>query len=390
MLLADSIRAPLDRAAIAGGGGLRDRDAAGGREPRSSTGSAPRWRRFAARWPAGLAGAGLSNVRIRARPTRRLSRRPGDPGGARRAGTALRRADARPAFADASPVPCRSGRRRTSPARSLVSQSTFRILQALYDVRLRIFEIVVASMLAAAHPHAWRVGDDRQADRPAAARSDGARRAPQRLLPGRFRDADRRDEIGDLARALGELTRRLDEHIQLLESFAGGRVARIQESAGVDSSRRPKCWRMPRLPTERDRFLGMMTKDVDRLERLVSGVRELARIDAQLAHEAQTTIDVQALLSEIVDGLRLSGSGPVTLSAAGAPASWRVRASPIGWRRCSRTSCRTRAASPTGKPDRHLARWRARFVPRRCRGPWSGHTAGPPRVRVRSLLHLPA
>jgi len=36
---------------------------------------------------------------------------------------------------------------------------------------------------------------------------------------------------------------------------------------------------------------------------------------------------VKALLTEIVDGLLLSGSGPVTFRAAGVPASWRVRAS---------------------------------------------------------------
>ena len=32
----------------------------------------------------------------------------------------------------------------------LVSQSTFRVLQAIYDVRLRIFQVVVASVFAAA------------------------------------------------------------------------------------------------------------------------------------------------------------------------------------------------------------------------------------------------
>jgi two-component system sensor histidine kinase ChvG len=55
--------------------------------------------------------------------------------------------------------------------------------------------------------------------------------------------------------------------------------------------------------TERRRLTGLLTRDVDRLERLVSGVRELAHIDAQLAHETLDAVDVSALLREMVDGL---------------------------------------------------------------------------------------
>jgi len=41
-------------------------------------------------------------------------------------------------------------RAQTIAGAVVVSQSTFRILQALYDVRLRIFRVVVASLVAAA------------------------------------------------------------------------------------------------------------------------------------------------------------------------------------------------------------------------------------------------
>jgi two-component system sensor histidine kinase ChvG len=50
----------------------------------------------------------------------------------------------------------------------------------------------------------------------------------------------------------------------------------------------------------------MLMRDVDRLERLVSGVRELARIDAQLSHEAVDAVDVAALLRDLAAGLRLT------------------------------------------------------------------------------------
>jgi two-component system sensor histidine kinase ChvG len=101
----------------------------------------------------------------------------------------------------------------------VVSQSTFRILQALYDVRLGVFQVVLASLAVAA---GLSVVAAVRLVRPLVrlrrlAIDLAERRAP---LPAAFPGATRRDEIGDLARALEDLTRRLDEHIQLLESFA--------------------------------------------------------------------------------------------------------------------------------------------------------------------------
>jgi two-component system, OmpR family, sensor histidine kinase ChvG len=196
-----------------------------------------------------------------------------------------------------SAVPIKDGDRVVGAA--LVSQSTLRILQALYDVRLRIFEIVVLSIGVAVVlglvMSATIVRPLVRLRRAAVALSD------RRATPASFRRVDRKDEIGDLARSLEELTGRLDAHIRLLESFAGDvshefknplasiRVA-AEIIAGTDD------------PAERTRLLRLLTRDVDRLERLVSGVRELARIDALIAHEAMETVDLNALLEDLARG----------------------------------------------------------------------------------------
>jgi two-component system sensor histidine kinase ChvG len=202
---------------------------------------------------------------------------------------------------------------------AVVSQSTFRILVSLYRVRLRIFEIVVASIALAAvlglMVSATIVRPLIRLRRVALAIAD--RRSP----PGSFRGVKRRDEIGDLARTLEDLTTRLDAHIRLLESFAAdvshefkNPLASIRTAAemiaGSDDA------------TERQRLLAMLTRDVDRLERLVSGVRELARIDAELAHDALEPVDITALLRQIADGFVHRGKR-VELDA---PFSVRVRA----------------------------------------------------------------
>src|ERR1700752_3593803 len=117
--------------------------------------------------------------------------------------------------------------------------------------------------------------------------------------PAGFASVDRKDEVGDLARTLEELTGRLDAHIKLRESFPGdvshefkNPLASIRVAAEVLASTDD--------PVERQRLLAMLTRDVDRLERLVSGVRELAHIDAQLAHEAVAPVDVSALVARLV------------------------------------------------------------------------------------------
>ena len=216
-----------------------------------------------------------------------------------RYGTAIRPTPGQRSLTLYVAVPIRHGDRVVGAA--VVSQSTLRILQALYDVRLRIFQIVIASMAAALAlsivVSATIVRPLVRLRRAAMALSD--RRA---TLSG-FRHVDRKDEIGDLARALEELTARLDAHIRLLESFTGDvahelknplasiRVA-AEAIASSDDSR------------ERERLLAMLTRDADRLERLVSGVRELARIDAQLAHEQVELFELTSFVRLLVEGVQ--------------------------------------------------------------------------------------
>jgi two-component system sensor histidine kinase ChvG len=205
-----------------------------------------------------------------------------------------------------------------------VSQSTFRILQALYDVRLRIFQIVVASIAAAVAlgllMSATIVRPLVRLRRAALALSD------RRATPAGFRRVDRKDEIGDLARTLEDLTSRLDAHIRLLESFAGdvshefkNPLASIRAAAEMIAATDE--------PADRERLLGMLTRDVDRLERLVSGVRELARIDSQIAHEAIEPVDLSLFLQELIDGYRQRDDRVRVVLASASPAA-HVRAAP--------------------------------------------------------------
>ena len=205
----------------------------------------------------------------------------------------------------------------------VVSQSTFRILQALYAIRLRLFEIVVASIVAAA---ALTTLSATTIVRPLIrlrSRADALaqHRGPQ---PVDFPATNRRDEIGALARALQHLTRRLDEQIVRLETFAAdvahefrNPLASIRTAADtIDASGSAE---------ERQRFLQMMRRDIQRLDRLVAGTRDLARLDGQIEHDAQETVELGELVRVIAGGLGRTPEIPVSIR--GGDRGWPVRGS---------------------------------------------------------------
>jgi two-component system sensor histidine kinase ChvG len=184
-----------------------------------------------------------------------------------------------------------------------VSQSTYRILQALYTIRLRIFRIVVATLalsgLISAVLGLTIVWPIRRLRRAALSLARGDRR-----VPTHFPGIERRDEVGDLARALEESTRRLQAHVTLLESFAGdvahefrNPLASIRTALDVvqDTSD----------PEERERFMAMARRDIARLDRLVLGVRDLARIDSAIEREDVEPVDIASLLAPLQEHRRI-------------------------------------------------------------------------------------
>ena len=136
-----------------------------------------------------------------------------------RYGAATRATPGQRSLTLSSAVPVKHGGRVTGAV--VVSQSTYRILQALYEVRLRLFEIVLLSMAVAAVLTLDRLVHDRESDRAAATgwrrrwRPRGSELV-RRIWPNRTEKM----KSGILPRSLEELAGRLDAHIKLLESVA--------------------------------------------------------------------------------------------------------------------------------------------------------------------------
>ncbi len=191
----------------------------------------------------------------------------------------------------------------------LVSQSTYRILRDLYELRLRVFEIFLVSVGAAV---ALSLVAGTTIVRPLARlrRQAGQILDDRGRLRGQFRLPARRDEIGELARALRELTRRLEAQLAFGESFAADLSHELKNPL---ASIRAAAELIPAAGDgERARFLGVIQQEVARLEALLARVRDIAWIDARLEEEPLERVDATELAQRCVESLRLRRPEPPT------------------------------------------------------------------------------
>jgi two-component system sensor histidine kinase ChvG len=208
----------------------------------------------------------------------------------------------------------------------IASKSTYTILQDLYVIRLRVMRVFIASLAMAVLVTIFFtttiVRPLRQLRLDARAVLDRRGR-----LDGRhFKESARRDEIGELSRALERIMRRLDTHVAFVEAFASDVVHELKNPLASIRNANEMIADVSD-PADRRRFVYVIEQEVARMERLLSGVREISMIDARLVREQRNTIDVAALLLQIVEGFRLREGSRVRFDLRLADASLLVDAS---------------------------------------------------------------
>ncbi len=111
--------------------------------------------------------------------------------------------------------------------------------------------------------------------------------------------AKRDDELGDLTRSLEDMTQALSERMDAIESFAADVAHEIRNPL---TSLRSAVETLDIVtdPAARERLLGILKNDVQRLDRLVTDISNASRLDAELSRDAPKIIDLERLIADIV------------------------------------------------------------------------------------------
>ncbi len=110
--------------------------------------------------------------------------------------------------------------------------------------------------------------------------------------------ARRQDEIGDLSRALEEMTHSLSERMDAIERFAAD-VAHEIKNPLTSIRSAIETLDLVSEPAPRARLLAILQNDVNRLDRLVTDISNASRLDAELSREAPRALDLVKLLAEV-------------------------------------------------------------------------------------------
>ena len=99
-------------------------------------------------------------------------------------------------------------------------------------------------------------------------------------------------------------------------------------------------------PADRERFVALVQREVARMERLLSGMREIGEIDARLETEAAGAGRSRSPSAEVVDGVRRRAGRLRIISASRPESPSSCAPRPNGSRRSLRTCSTTPSASP--------------------------------------------
>ena len=111
--------------------------------------------------------------------------------------------------------------------------------------------------------------------------------------------SDRQDEIGNLSVAVRGMTNALYARIEAIESFAADVAHELKNPL---TSLRSAVETLPiaRNEASRGRLMEIIQHDVRRLDRLITDISDASRLDAELARDDATRIDLKKLVSDLV------------------------------------------------------------------------------------------
>jgi two-component system, OmpR family, sensor histidine kinase ChvG len=130
--------------------------------------------------------------------------------------------------------------------------------------------------------------------------------AAERVRLGRGRDVtiprfmDRRDEVGELSRALSDMTQTLHQRMDATESFAADVAHELKNPLASMRGAVEILRRGHDEPTQK-RMLEIVQHDMQRMQRLITDISESSRLDAELSREQMREVDLRAMVTTLAE-----------------------------------------------------------------------------------------
>ena len=180
----------------------------------------------------------------------------------------------------------------------MLSTSDREIRDELRRVRLEVLRIFAVTLLVTVLVSLYMAGTIARPIRRLAAAAQRARGRGGRIEIPEI--TGRTDEIGELARALQEMTDALWLRMSAIESFAADVAHEIKNPL---SSLRSAVETVARLgdPEKQRRLIAIIQEDVARLDRLITDISDASRLDAELGRLEFSPTDIAAMLRMLVE-----------------------------------------------------------------------------------------
>ena len=131
----------------------------------------------------------------------------------------------------------------------------------------------------------------------------------------------RRDEIGHLSSALRDMTNALYNRMEAIEAFAAD-VSHELKNPLTSLRSAVETFPFAKNEEQRDRLIAVIKDDVKRLDRLITDISDASRLDAELARNEASPVNMRELLETLVSFANETapeGAKPIQLDIANLP-----------------------------------------------------------------------
>lgn len=182
----------------------------------------------------------------------------------------------------------------------MLSKSGDRVTAAMHEVRLTILAIFCGALVITVLLSLYLAG---MIARPLHKLAEAAERVRHTIGREEAEIPDfsnHRDEIGDLSQVLREMTAALQSRLTAIEGFAADVAHEIKNPLTSLRSAVETAQRIEN-PEQQRALLKIVKDDVDRLDRLISGISDASRLDAELSRLETEELDLVPMLRTLIE-----------------------------------------------------------------------------------------